>query len=180
MPTAKLTYTQLAKKAKEKGILYHGKTRAQLEIDLKVEDPDIFVIDRAAEYSREELLDLKKDNQVIPGKTIAYKKDRDIIEEYFAHNPMAFNNCDLTDTKNHTQHIFGTKDVVCHCGEKFRIERKYGKRIGAGSGPGAVGEAKKIMIEETTTRHCPNCGRKWIYHDMQTAKAASGKYVNDV
>ena len=180
MPTAKqLSYTELVEKAKQAGILHHGKTRAQLLVDLKVENPDIFVIDRAAEYSHEVLADLKKDNMVIPAKTIGWSKDREIIEEYLSYNDMAFNNVDLTDPKLRVQHIFGKKNVKCHCGMKFRIEREYTQKIGAGSiqfKPGArEGGPEKTVVENATERICPQCGRKWIYHDKQTAQAARGK-----
>jgi len=180
MPTKKLKYTELVKKAKEKGVPFYGKTRAELEIALKEEDPSIFVIDRAADFTHEQLLDMERKNEVVPGKIIGYKKDRDIIEEYLSYNPDAFNGCDLTNPRNHTQHIFGTRKVECYCGEKFRIERKYAQRIGGGFGVLKKGEPKKIIVEDTITRNCPNCGRKWVYHDMQTAKAATGKYVDAV
>jgi len=178
MPTVKpLTFEQLKKKAQEKNIPFWGKTRAQLLIDLGEENSDIFVVDRAADFTREELLDLKREERTIPGKTIGYKKDQKIIEEYLAYNDLAFNNCDLTDTKARVRHIFGTKDVVCDCGEKFRIERRYKTRIGGGFGQIAKDESQKIVVEEAVIRLCPTCGKKWIYHDMNTAKAASGKYV---
>ena len=164
------TMEELRQKCEEKGIPYWNKTRAQILLDLAEEtgeDSDIFVIDRMAGMTREELLDLKRDNKAIPGKTIAYKKDRPIIEEYLAYNPWAFNNRDLTDETARVRHIFGTKDVVCDCGERFRIERKYYVKKGDMRFPGTE--------TETDIRYCPNCGKKWIYHDMETAKAATGK-----
>jgi len=183
MPTVKkkhLSFDDLKDKAKEAGIPFWGKTRGQLEIDLKVEDGDVFIIDRAHDFTREQLLDFDRKNTPVPAKTIGYKKDREIIEEYLAYNDLAFNGCDLTNERAAVRHIFGTKDVKCYCGEKFRIERLYYKRLGAGFGPLTKGEARTKVIEPATVRMCPNCNRKWIYHDMQTAKAASGKYEHDL
>ena len=156
---------ELKKKMDEKGIPHYGKTRAQMLQDVAEEGDGVFIIDRALNFSREQLLDFERKNQQVPGKTIAWEKDREIIEEYLAYNSMAFNNCDLTDTKANSRHIFGSKDVKCDCGCKFRIERRYMKKNV---------DLMVEVVEPTVLRLCPECKKQWTYHDMNTARAATG------
>jgi hypothetical protein len=168
---------ELQNLATEKGIPYWGKTKGQLILDLVEEgdDPEVVVIDRAKDFTRDQLLDFERRLQLIPGKTIAYKKDMPIIDAYLSKNNMAFNNCDLTDETARTRHIFGTRDVICDCGDKFRMERKWEERAPGMVGPKGPNEVVQKFVSDADIRYCPTCNKKWIYHDLQTAKAADGK-----
>jgi hypothetical protein len=167
MPEKELSFKELQDKAKAMNVTgWFSMNKKQLIISTaeNKENSDIYVYDRAEGVSEKDIERARSDNKPVPGKTIMWKKDMDLVMDIIDLNPFAFNNTNLTDETAPVIHHFDlprkSKKVTCACGEKFAIQEEWKeKRI---SEHGAVIEVP--VINESDRRYCPNCNRLHIYH----------------
>jgi hypothetical protein len=163
------SFTELQEMAKERDIRgWYSMNKQKLIIALGyLTDPEKEVHDRTIGVSDRELAEIEKKRNQMPGKTIYWKKDKELVMEIINRNPFAFNDYDLTDARAPVIHHFETSNknrkVNCICGEKFKIgeyapmERKD-----------KSGKMVTVPIEGPTDRHyCQNCGKLHVYHSWK-------------
>lgn len=74
-------------------------------------------------FTKEEITELKENNEQIPLETFVPEQDYDLWMKIIAKDPLAFNGIDLSDKTAETVHILEKdKDKVeCVCGARFSI-----------------------------------------------------------
>jgi hypothetical protein len=151
-------FLELVKIAQERGVPGAATmSHKDLIIALGTAPKGKAVYDRTIGITNAELEQARTDRKAIPSSTIYDPKDKEKLEKIWKHQPMAFNNYDLTDEKARLVFHF-EQDIKCACGEEMAIARVYtAKKDGR--------DIERTEYKDIYERLCPKCGRKHIYLD---------------
>ena len=120
-----MSYMELMEEAHRVGMKgAAGLTKRELLFELGGSPEGTAVYDRKLFYDPEDIREMRDKNQQVPGRTIYWEEDREAVEKIIGKNPWAFNNYDLTDTRNPIKYIFKRPKngiVTCYNGHEMKM-----------------------------------------------------------
>ena len=108
-----MSYMELLEEARKIGIKNASQySKRELLFELGGSPEGTVVYDRRLYHDPEDIRMAADKNKQVPGRTIYSEEQAEAVEKILAQNPDAFNDYDLTDSRNNTKFIFERPKIV--------------------------------------------------------------------